>query len=158
MSPRRQRLLTVGIVSYITFIGGTAYAHTGAIPDSVRLIFIAGPLVAWLVDLIKNHRAIPRTPLDLPLAAAAIWLFIAAFFSVDRRISLEFAWPFLAHILGFYLLVDLMRRGWTAHFKTALLAVALVIVVLGGSNSVSGTRGGSRLAVWPTRFHRFQPG
>jgi O-antigen ligase len=130
MSPRAQRLLTLLVVLYITFIGGTAYAHVSEIPDTVRLVFIIGPVVVWLIRLIRARREIPRTPLDVPLALYIIWLFVSAIFALDRRISLEMIWPFLANVLLFYLLVDLMRHGWADHFRLALLAVALVIGVI----------------------------
>ncbi|MBN1201599.1 MAG: O-antigen ligase family protein [Anaerolineae bacterium] len=132
MSPRIQRLITLLIVLYITFIGGTAYAHTGEIPDIIRLIVFAGPVAVWLTGLIRAGRRLPRTALDLPLAVYVGWLFFTALFALDRRISLEMIWPFLVHVLGFYLLVDLMRRGWARHFQIALLAVALVIVLISG--------------------------
>ena len=126
----RQRLMTVFVILYITFVSGTANAHTGSMPDMVRVLFVTGPSVVWLVDMIRTRRTFPRTTLDAPLAALAIWLVITALLAQDRRISLEMIWPFLAHILAFYLLVDLIRRGWTGHFKAALLAVALVLVAV----------------------------
>jgi hypothetical protein len=81
MSPRRQRLLTVGIVSYITFIGGTAYAHTGAIPDSVRLIFIAGPLVVAGRSDQEPPRDSAHHARSATGGSSAIWLLIAASFA-----------------------------------------------------------------------------
>ncbi len=124
------RLLTILLVLYITFIGGTAFAHVGAIPDSIRLIFMAGPIAIWLVSLIRHKQPFPRTPLDAPLLVGVIWLFLTALLAQDRRISLEMLWPFLLHILAFYMLVDLMRRGWASHFQAALLAVALTIIAI----------------------------
>lgn len=125
-----QRVITVFIILVITFIGGTASAHTSTVPDVLRLLFIVGPSAVWLVEMIRTRRAFPRTALDAPLAALAVWLVIAALLAQDPRISLEMIWPFLAHILAFYLLVDLVRRGWMDHLKAALLAVALVLVAV----------------------------
>ncbi|WP_119071726.1 O-antigen ligase family protein [Aggregatilinea lenta] len=126
----RQRMMAIAVILYITFLGGTAYAHTGTVPDVVRLLAIVGPSAVWLVDILRTRRAFPRTALDAPLAVLAAWLVITALLAQDRRISLEMIWPLLAHILAFYLLVDLIRRGWADHLKAALLAVAALLVAL----------------------------
>ena len=127
-----RRLLIVLIVLYVMFIGGTAYAHTGALPDLIRFVVIAGPAAVWLARLLRSGRTLPHTPLDLILAAGVAWLLVSALSSQERRLSLEMIWPLLAGALAFYLLVDLLRRGWLPHFKAALLAVALVIVAISG--------------------------
>ncbi|MBN1966750.1 MAG: O-antigen ligase C-terminal domain-containing protein, partial [Anaerolineae bacterium] len=132
MTVPRQRIITLLIVPYVTFVGGTAYAHTGALPDTIRLLIMAGPLTAWLLWLIRQRRAFPRTALDNPLVLAAAWWGIAAVFALDRRISLEIIGPLLLHVLAFYTLVDLIRKGWAAHFKLALLVVAVLIVLISG--------------------------
>ncbi len=122
--------ITCLFVVLITFVFGTVYAHTGTIPDTLRLLVIAGPAVLWLGYRIREERPLPRTVLDAPLAAAAVWLIVTALFAQDRRISLEMIWPFLADILLFYLLVDLMRRGWESSFRIALGVVAVLILLI----------------------------
>jgi O-antigen ligase/tetratricopeptide (TPR) repeat protein len=123
-----RRVMVILVILYITFIGGTAAAHTGPTPDSLRFLFIAGPSAIWLADIVRSRRAFPRTALDAPLAALTVWLVITALVAQDRRISLEMIWPLLAHILAFYLLVDLIRRGWIGHLKAGMLAVIVVLL------------------------------
>lgn len=122
--------LVVLLTLLVVFVTGTAYGHTGAIPDTLRWLPIAVPLAIWLWRIARRGDALPRTALDLPLIAALIWLGVTAAFAEDRRLAFEFAWPHIAHILTLYLLVALMRHGWAGAFRAALLAVALVIVVV----------------------------
>jgi putative inorganic carbon (HCO3(-)) transporter len=135
-------VLAVVWVLLITFVFGTAYAHVGAIPDTVRLLVIIGPAAVWLGGLIRQQRGFPQTRLDWPLAATALWLIVAALLAQDRRISLELIWAPLAHILLFYFLVDLIRRGW--NLRLPLLMSALVIVLI----SIA------ELTIWSVRWTR----
>lgn len=130
MKPALRTALVIVLVLLVVFVTGTAYGHTGAIPDTLRWLPLAAPLVVWLVRIARRQAALPRTALDLPLAAAVLWLAVTVIFATERRLAFEFAWPHFAHIALLYLLVDLMRRGWTAAFRAALLAVALVIAAI----------------------------
>ncbi|MBN1679781.1 MAG: O-antigen ligase family protein [Anaerolineae bacterium] len=125
-----RRTLTVFVVLYITFIGGTDFARTGPIPDSVHLIIIAGPIVLWLGRLIRTGRAFPRTALDTPLLVFVAWLMFTALVAQDRRLSLEAIWPVLLAVLGFYYVVDLIRRGWERHLWAALGLAAVIVAGL----------------------------
>ncbi|MEL7673328.1 MAG: O-antigen ligase family protein [Chloroflexota bacterium] len=130
MTPVRRTALVTALTLLVVFITGTAYGHTGAIPDTLRWLPITAPLVIWLLRVARRGDALPRTALDLPLAAALIWLGATVVFASERRLAFEFAWPHIAHILLLYLLVDLMRRGWAGAFRAALLVVALGIVAV----------------------------
>ena len=122
--------LVTAVVLLVMFVTGTAYGHTGAIPDTLRWLPVAVPLVVWLLRIARRRATFPRTALDLPLLAALVWLALTVVFATERRLAFEFAWPYAAHILLLYLLIDLMRRGWARAFRVALLAAALVIVAL----------------------------
>ncbi|MCZ7542425.1 MAG: hypothetical protein M5R40_02290 [Anaerolineae bacterium] len=63
------------------------------------------------------------------LVYAAAWLVIALL-ARDPRVSVEHLWPLLVRILGFYLLVDIMRRGRQRWVMEALFLVGGAVVVL----------------------------
>lgn len=130
MNPRRRAGLVIALVLLVMFVTGTAYAHAGAMPDTLRWAPVAAPLALWLIAVGRRRAALPRTALDLPLAASLIWLGVTVIFATERRLAFEFAWPFALHIGLLYLLVDRMRRGWADAFWLALLASAGVIAVI----------------------------
>ncbi len=130
MSTRMQRLLTTLLVTYFLLLGGTFYTERSAVLRMVHQVFTAGVLALWLLNLWRTKRNIPATPLDRPLlATGAAWL-AAAIFALDPRVSLEYAWPILVHILGFYLLVDLMRRGRQRWIMAALFTCVAVVIII----------------------------
>ncbi len=130
MSLRWQRLLLILLTTYFTLIGGTFYTERSALLRLVHQALTALVLAGWLIDLWRTRRGFPATPLDLPLAlSGGVWL-VAAIFAPDPRVSLEYWWPIFAHILGFYLLVDLMRRGRQRWIMEALFTASAVIIIL----------------------------
>ncbi|NJL93800.1 MAG: hypothetical protein HC915_08715 [Anaerolineae bacterium] len=115
-SPRWQRPGILVLILYLAFIGGAAYPDTNFLLRLFHHLLMSGLLAGWVLGLTLEKRAWPRTPLDLPLLAYALWLVVALAASHDPRVSLEQSWTLAVHLLGFYWLVDLMQRGRSAGF------------------------------------------
>ncbi|MBN2470296.1 MAG: O-antigen ligase family protein [Anaerolineae bacterium] len=87
-------------------------------------------LALWLVSRWRRGHSLPRTALDRPLAALmAAWI-IAAVTSLDPRVSLEYTWPILVAILGFYVLVSLFRGRREQWLMEALFLTGAVVVLI----------------------------
>lgn len=137
MSTRLQRLLVTLLMAYFTLLGGSFYTERSAVLRMGHQLITAGVLALWLINLWRTRRNIPATPLDRPLLlTGAAWL-AAAVFGLDPRVSLEYTWPILVHILGFYLLVDLMRRGRQRWIFEALFTCAAVVIIISTIEFVS---------------------
>ncbi len=130
MSPRLQRLLIVFLVAYYTLFGGSYYTEHNPPLRVAHQVGTALLIALWLITLWRERRPFPTTPLDRPLLVYAGVLLASAVLSRDARLSLEYTWPLLTHILGFYLLVDLMRRGRQRWLFEALFVTGAVIVIL----------------------------
>ncbi len=130
MSPRLQRLLIIFLVAYYTLFGGSYYTEHNPPLRVAHQVGTALLFALWLITLWREGRPFPATPLDRPLLAYAGVLLASAALSRDARLSLEYIWPLLTHILGFYLLVDLMWRGRQRWIFEALFVTGAVIVTL----------------------------
>ncbi len=129
---KRQRMLLWAAFFYFTFLGGTVYTELNVIPRLLHHVIVTVMLVAWLWGMLRGRRVWPQTALDGAMALFTIWLFVGAAFALDVRVALEYVWPSLIHALGFYLLIDLMRRGWQRHIMEALFLAGAVAVLLTG--------------------------
>ena len=132
MSPRLQRLLTLFLIAYFILLGGTVYTENNAILRVFHQVFTALLLALWLLDLWRSGRPFPKTPLDWPLVVYLGVRLLAALFALDPRVSMEALWQTLTHVLGFYLLVDLMRRGRQRWVMEGLFLVGGVVATLSG--------------------------
>ena len=130
MSLRLQRLLIIFLVAYYTLFGGSYYTEHNPPLRVAHQVGTALLFALWLITLWREGQLFPATPLDRPLLAYAGVLLASAILSRDARLSLEYTWPLLTHILGFYLLVDLMRRGRQRWVFEALFVTGAVIVTL----------------------------
>ncbi len=137
MSPRIQRLLIVILLVYFCLIGGTYYTERSAVLRITHQVITTLVLAGWLVALWREGRSLPVTPLDRPLFATGIVWLLSALFALDRRVSLEYSWPILVHLLSFALFTDLMRRGRQRWIMEALFTVGAVVVVLSGIEFVA---------------------
>ena len=130
LAPRYQRLLLIGLVAYFVLFGGSVYTEHNPALRVAHQAFGALLFALWLVDLWRAGRGFPRTPLDGPvLIYLGAWLAIALA-ARDPRVSLEYLWPLLTRVLGFYLLVDVIRRGRQRWVMEALFLVGGVVLVL----------------------------
>ncbi len=138
MSPRVQRLLIILLIVYYTLLGGTYYTERAAALRLFHQVATGLLFATWLVSLWRSGRNFPATPLDKPLVVYGLLWFLAAVFApLDRRVSLEYTWPILTQFLGFYLLVDLMRRGRQRWIMEGLFTACAVVVLLSGIEFVS---------------------
>jgi O-antigen ligase/tetratricopeptide (TPR) repeat protein len=107
---RLGRLAFIFFAIYLVFIGGSAY-YTLIFPVRIaHHILITVVLGLWLVNRIRNG-GLPSTPLNLPIAAAALVWLVSAATSIDTRMAFENVWFPLIHIVFFFVLVDLFQRG-----------------------------------------------
>jgi tetratricopeptide (TPR) repeat protein len=88
-------------------------------------------LVAWAIHSFRRGKWLPRTPLDLPLAAFLVVGLASALLSVDRRLSLE-NWLHLSlFVFVYYLAVQLML-DWKSPLplvKALVMNGAVVVMV-----------------------------
>jgi putative inorganic carbon (HCO3(-)) transporter len=130
MPPRIQRWLIILLMVYFTLFGGTFYTDRVAALRIGHQVFTAALLAFWLFTRWRKGQGLPRTALDRPLAVYGLVWIVSAIFALDPRVSLEFTWPILTHILGFYLLVDIMQRGRQRWIMEALFVSGATIVLL----------------------------
>ncbi|GAB4572916.1 MAG: hypothetical protein Kow0077_13680 [Anaerolineae bacterium] len=132
MPPRIQRLLVILLMVYFTLIGGTFYTERTATLRIFHQVFTLALLAVWLVHSWQRGRGFPNTPLNRPLLLYGLLWFGAACLALDPRVSLEYTWPILTQILGFFLLVDLMQRGRQRWIMEGLFMVGALAIVLSG--------------------------
>ena len=130
MLQRIKRVLLLILIVYITFIGGTAYPQLSLEQNFLFQTVITLLVVIWSVKMLLQKRFFPKTSLDLLLAIISIWFVVTSYFSNDPRVSFEAIWKFLAHIVLFYLLVEIIHAGkqrWL--FETLFFTGGTVIIV-----------------------------
>jgi len=129
LTPRDFLLLS--IVIYFTFIGGTFYSQLNLFLRVANQIVVTGLLGGWLAVRLKQGHGLPRTPLD---AAWGLYLaagLVGAVLGQSPRFSFEALWLSLTHVLAFYLLVDVARRGGAAKLVWAFYMAAAVVCLVG---------------------------
>lgn len=120
-----------GIIIYFTFIGGTFYSQFNFFLRLTNQIIVTLILGLWLLDRLRKGEGLPRTYLDGAIAFYLTANFLSAILGQSPRFSLENVWLSLGHILAFYLMVDLMRRGWTAQLAWVFFMAAAVVCIVG---------------------------
>jgi putative inorganic carbon (HCO3(-)) transporter len=129
---RRSRLIYLLLALYFTFIGGGTYYAT-IFPVRVAHHLIVTVLMAlWLVGRIRKRQGLPVTPLNPPIYAAVIVWFISALFAVDVRMSLENVWFLITHVLLFFIIVNLIQRGYQRVVMEILFFMAAIVLLLSG--------------------------
>ena len=126
----RPAALFIGLL-YFTFIGGSFYTDFIFPLRVFHEVVVTLLLGGWLISLLWRREPFPRTALDLPLLA---WLGVCALsasLGLSPRYSWERLWSTGALVLGFYLLVDLKRRGQAGAFVRALYLASAAVCLLG---------------------------
>ncbi len=125
----RSAALFVGVL-YFTFIGGSFYTDFNFPLRLVHQALVTVLLGGWLIGLLWRREPWPHTALDWPIV---IWLAasaISASLGLSPRYSWEGLWNAGALALGFYLLVDLKRRGQAGSFVRSLYLASAVVCLL----------------------------
>lgn len=112
------------LLSYFSLIGG---GYTGVVVFETRLVthVLAAIIVTiWLGKKVLAKEDLPSTSLDIPISALLAVLLLATVLSDIPRLSLEgLFWAFM-YVILFYIVIDLLRRGWPADlFVKSLLVV-----------------------------------
>jgi O-antigen ligase/tetratricopeptide (TPR) repeat protein len=153
---RRSRLIYLLLALYFTFIGGGTYYATIFPVRVAHHVIVTALMGLWLIGRIrarygvpakspnaeemnvykrKGHQqwqGLPVTPLNPPIYAAVIVWFISALFAVDVRMSLENVWFLITHVLLFFIIVNLIQRGYQRVVMEILFFMAAIVLLLSG--------------------------
>jgi len=141
-------LALFGLVSYFTFIGGTFYSQLNFFLRVANQVIVTLILGVWLFNRLRKGASLPRTPLDGAIALYLAANFLSAGLGQSPRFSLEGVWFTLTHFLAFYVLVDLLRRGWTARLARAFLMASAVVCLVGLAEFLAWYFGGVLFPGW----------
>ncbi len=131
MKLTKRDLALLGIIVYFTFIGGTFYSQLNFSLRVLNQIVVTALLGIWLLAKLRKREGLPHTYLDLAMALYLVVNLVSAVWGQSPRFSLESIWFSIVHVLGFYLLVDLLRRGWTARLTWAFYMASAVVCLVG---------------------------
>jgi len=119
------------VLSYLTLVGG---GYVGLVSFETRVInhlLSAAIVFVWLGKKAWDKEGFPRTSLDLPIVGFVSALALATALSDIPRLSLEGLLWVLWYVMLFYMVTDLLRRGWpTDLFLKSLLVVGGVACLL----------------------------
>lgn len=119
------------LLSYFILIGG---GYAGTVVFESR--FVTHVLAAFIVTIWLGRKALanedfPATSLDIPISTLIAVLLLTTALSDMPRLSMEsLFWAFM-YIVFFYIVIDLLRRGWSPDlFVKSLLVVGGIACVL----------------------------
>ncbi len=121
----------LSLIIYFTFIGGTFYSQLNFTLRVANFIIVTLILGVWLLQKLRRGEGLPRTYLDGAIGLYLLASLISALGGQSPRFSLEQSWFTLVHTLAFYLLVDLLRRGWAARLTWAFLMASAAVCLVG---------------------------
>jgi tetratricopeptide (TPR) repeat protein len=131
MQLTKRDLGLLAVLIYFTFVGGTFYSQFNVYIRLAHQGVVTLLLGLWLVKRLRRGQGLPPTALDLGLAAYLLANLISAGWGQSPRFSFEVAWFSLTHLLAFYLLVDLLRRGRLVSLLWAFFMTAAVVCLVG---------------------------
>jgi O-antigen ligase len=125
---RLARLAFILLAFYFLLLGGSAYYYQFYAFRVLHHVVASVVLIGWLAWRVRF--GLPTTPITLPIfAVIAVWL-ASALFSDAPRSALENIWFPLTHVVIFFVLADMLRRGrekWL--FETLFLLAGVVTMV-----------------------------
>ncbi len=128
---RRQQLLFVGL-TFLTLFAGTSVGVRSVYFATCWHILALGILLAWALGHLRSGLALPRTPIDFPLLAFILSVSASLALSSSPRLSLDPTLRLLFLACGFYVVVDLLLRDWSAQtFAVAVLMTGSVVILVG---------------------------
>jgi putative inorganic carbon (HCO3(-)) transporter len=119
------------LLSYFILIGG-GYAGTVVFESRfVTHVLAAFIVTSWLGRKALANEDFPATSLDIPISTLIAVLLLTTALSDMPRLSMEsLFWAFM-YIVFFYIVIDLLRRGWSPDlFVKSLLVVGGIACVL----------------------------
>ena len=119
------------LLSYLILIGG-GYAGTVVFESRFLTHVLAAIIVTiWLGRKALAKEDFPATSLDIPISALIAVLLLTTTLSDIPRLSLELLFWVFVYVMFFYIVIDLLRRGWSADlFVKSLLVVGGIACVL----------------------------
>jgi len=101
--------------------------------NNIGFLLITGITgLAWLAWRVIGKRPFPHTTLDLALFCGILAYLVTTAFSADPRRSLIVLPQILVPILVYYLIVDLLRSGWSETWFTQSIWLSSLPVILYG--------------------------
>ena len=124
-------------LSYFTLIGG---GYAGIVLFESRLVthvLAAIIITIWLGKKVLANEHLPTTSLDIPISAFLAVLLLATVLSDIPRLSVEGLLGAFVYAILFYMVIDLLRRGWSADlFVKSLLVVGGIACLLAALEAV----------------------
>lgn len=129
---RQNRLWYLLLAIYFIFIGGGAYFATSLSVRIAHHVIVSVLAVIWLGRRVHRGQGLSRTPLNAPiLAGIAVWG-VATLLSQDVRMSIEHVWLLLTHVWLFYVIVDIIQRGYQRMIFEIVAFIGAIVVMLMG--------------------------
>lgn len=129
---RLLRIFLIFFAIYLVFVGGGAYYHLSFEVRVLHHIVMNGVLLAWIGYRLFKQRGLPPTPLDRPLMALLIIWGLSSLLGLSPRMSLEFTWFLLLHVLLFYFVVNLIQHGHSRLLLESLFFVSVALLMITG--------------------------
>lgn len=129
---RRSRLIYLLLALYFSFIGGGTYYATIFPMRVAHHVIVTVLMGLWLIGRIRKGQGLHVTPLNPAIYAAVIVWFTSALFADDRRMALENVWFLITHVLLFFIIVNLIQRGYQRMVMEILFFMAAIVLLLSG--------------------------
>ena len=126
---RRSRLVYLLFALYFTFIGGSSYYATIFPMRVAHHVIVTLLLGLWLIGRIRPQQGLPRTALNPAIYASVVVWFFSAIFALDTRMALENIWFLLIHTLLFFVVVNLIQRGYQRLVMEILFFMAAIVLL-----------------------------
>ncbi|MGB3903289.1 MAG: O-antigen ligase family protein [Anaerolineae bacterium] len=131
MSYLTKETVLILLLSYFSLIGG---GYGGLVVFESRFlthVLAAIIVIIWLGRKALAKEDLPSTSLDIPISALLAVHLVATLFSNIPRLSLEGLYWAIMYVVLFYMVIDLLRRGWPADlFVKSLLVVGGIACLL----------------------------
>ncbi|MFC1975339.1 O-antigen ligase family protein [Chloroflexota bacterium] len=128
-----QELIILLLLIYNTFIGSVTFRLSIFYLGLITWILYFGIIGLWLINLLRQKRPFPQSPLDLPFILLSGIILGATIFSIEPRLSLDDIPLYFFYIMLYYMVIDRLRAGWQIKtFLKALIMTTTVVCMVAG--------------------------
>ncbi len=125
----KREITIFSILLYFTFIGGTFYSQLyfplRLLTQMIAMLVLGG----WM--LTARQQGLPRFKFDWLIGLLLLVLGGSAVLGLSPRFSFERLWFSVAHVLAFFMFIDLFRRKWEVHLTKSAFMVSGVVALMG---------------------------
>lgn len=129
MNFSKRDITVFSILLYFTFIGGTFYSQLYFSVGLITQLIVALVLGGWI--LTGRRAGLPRFRFDWLMMLLIIVMGLSAAQGLSPRFSFTRLWFSAAHILAFFMFIDLFRRKWDASLVRAIFMTSGVVALTG---------------------------